>query len=110
MKASVFGSTIDLLRHKESKSRSWALPQVPEDGVRAAHGGKPGAGTEKRTRAESFNVLLPTPSKDRLAEILVMIHLWARAPLGGQPQPRSKAVQTGMLLMQDPKRCCSTSR
>jgi urea transport system ATP-binding protein len=98
-----FGSTIDLLRHREAEiaalgiGRKFQKPTVFENLELAL-------ATDKRVR-HSMVFTLTGEEKDRLAEVLTTIHLADSAgrQAGLLSHGQKQWLEIGMLLMQDPK-------
>ncbi len=108
-----FGSTIDLLRHKESKiaqlgiGRKFQKPSVFEqltvfENLELAL--KTSPGDERGVWASMF-FKLDSRQSDRLAEMLVTIHLAGSVHrlAGNLSHGQKQWLEIGMLLMQDPK-------
>ena len=108
-----FGSTIDLLRHKESEiaqlgiGRKFQKPTVFEhltvfENLELAL--KTNQGDERGVWSSMF-FKLDSLQSDRLAEILVTIHLAdsVRRMAGNLSHGQKQWLEIGMLLMQDPK-------
>ena len=108
-----FGSTIDLLRHKESEiaqlgiGRKFQKPTVFEhltvfENLELAL--KTNKGDERGVWSSMF-FKLDSLQSDRLAEILVTIHLAdsVRRMAGNLSHGQKQWLEIGMLLMQDPK-------
>ena len=108
-----FGSTIDLLRHKESEiaqlgiGRKFQKPTVFEhltvfENLELAL--KTNKGDERGVWSSMF-FKLGSLQSDRLAEILVTIHLAdsVRRMAGNLSHGQKQWLEIGMLLMQDPK-------
>jgi urea transport system ATP-binding protein len=104
-----FGSTIDLLRHREAEiaalgiGRKFQKPTVFEqlsvfDNLELA------LATDKRVR-HSMRFALSGEQRDRIAEVLVTIHLTehVRRPAGLLSHGQKQWLEIGMLLMQEPK-------
>ena len=108
-----FGSTIDLLQHKESEivqlgiGRKFQKPTVFEhltvfENLELAL--KTNKGDERGVWSSMF-FKLDSHQSDRLAEILVTIHLAdsVRRMAGNLSHGQKQWLEIGMLLMQDPK-------
>jgi urea transport system ATP-binding protein len=108
-----FGSTIDLLRHKEAEiaqmgiGRKFQKPTVFEhltvfDNLELAL--KTNKGAERDVWSSMF-FKLDSAQSDRLAEILVTIHLAdsVNRLAGNLSHGQKQWLEIGMLLMQDPK-------
>jgi urea transport system ATP-binding protein len=104
-----FGSTIDLLRHREAEiaalgiGRKFQKPTVFEqlsvfDNLELA------LATDKRVR-HSMRFALSGEQRDRIAEVLTTIHLTehVRRPAGLLSHGQKQWLEIGMLLMQEPK-------
>ena len=104
-----FGSTIDLLRHKESEiaqlgiGRKFQKPTVFEQ-LTVFENLELALKTNKGVKASMF-FKLDSRQSDRLAEILVTIHLAdsVRRMAGNLSHGQKQWLEIGMLLMQDPK-------
>jgi urea transport system ATP-binding protein len=104
-----FGSTIDLLRHREPEiaalgiGRKFQKPTVFEQ-LTVFQNLELALATDKRVR-HSMVFRLTGEEKDRLAEVLTTIHLAdSAARLAGLLSHGQKQwLEIGMLLMQDPK-------
>jgi len=104
-----FGSTIDLLRHREAEiaalgiGRKFQKPTVFEqlsvfDNLELA------LATDKRVRP-SLRFALSGEQRDRIAEVLTTIHLTEHVsrPAGLLSHGQKQWLEIGMLLMQEPK-------
>ncbi|MFM9901250.1 MAG: urea ABC transporter ATP-binding protein UrtD [Polaromonas sp.] len=104
-----FGSTIDLLRHKESEiaqlgiGRKFQKPTVFEQ-LTVFENLELALKTNKGVKASMF-FKLDSRQSDRLAEILVTIHLAdsVHRMAGNLSHGQKQWLEIGMLLMQDPK-------
>ncbi len=104
-----FGSTIDLLRHKESEiaqlgiGRKFQKPTVFEQ-LTVFENLELALKTNKGVKASMF-FKLDSRQSDRLAEILVTIHLAGSVHrlAGNLSHGQKQWLEIGMLLMQDPK-------
>ena len=104
-----FGSTIDLLRHKEAEiaqlgiGRKFQKPTVFEQ-LTVFENLELALKTNKGVKSSMFFKLDSTQS-DRLAEILVTIHLAdsVNRMAGNLSHGQKQWLEIGMLLMQDPK-------
>jgi urea transport system ATP-binding protein len=104
-----FGSTIDLLRHREAEiaalgiGRKFQKPTVFEQ-LSVFENLELALATDKRVR-HSLLFTLSGEDKDRLAEVLQTIHLLASAGLqaGQLSHGQKQWLEIGMLLMQNPK-------
>ncbi|MBS3996497.1 MAG: urea ABC transporter ATP-binding protein UrtD [Hydrogenophaga sp.] len=104
-----FGSTIDLLRHREAEiaalgiGRKFQKPTVFEQ-LSVFENLELALATDKRVR-HSMVFTLSGEEKDRLAEVLQTIHLLdsAARQAGLLSHGQKQWLEIGMLLMQDPK-------
>ena len=104
-----FGSTIDLLRHKEAEiaqmgiGRKFQKPTVFEQ-LTVFENLELALRTDKGVRASVF-FALDSQQSDRLAEVLRTIHLAAHVDrlAGTLSHGQKQWLEIGMLLMQDPK-------
>jgi urea transport system ATP-binding protein len=104
-----FGSTIDLLRHKEAEiaqlgiGRKFQKPTVFEH-LTVFENLELALKTNKGVKASMF-FRLDSMQSDRLAEILVTIHLAdsVNRMAGNLSHGQKQWLEIGMLLMQDPK-------
>ena len=104
-----FGSTIDLLRYKEAEiaqlgiGRKFQKPTVFEQ-LTVFENLELALNTDKRVKA-SLLFRLDSAESDRLAEILVTIHLAnsMNRKAGNLSHGQKQWLEIGMLLMQDPK-------
>ena len=104
-----FGSTIDLLRHREAEiaalgiGRKFQKPTVFEQ-LTVFENLELALATDKRVR-HSMVFTLTGEEKDRLAEVLTTIHLADSAgrQAGLLSHGQKQWLEIGMLLMQDPK-------
>jgi len=104
-----FGSTIDLLRHKEAEiaqlgiGRKFQKPTVFEQ-LTVFENLELALKTNKGVKASMF-FRLDSLQSDRLAEILVTIHLAGSVNrlAGNLSHGQKQWLEIGMLLMQDPK-------
>jgi urea transport system ATP-binding protein len=104
-----FGSTIDLLRHREAEiaslgiGRKFQKPTVFEQ-LSVFENLELALATDKRVR-HSMVFTLTGEEKDRLAEVLTTIHLAdsASRQAGLLSHGQKQWLEIGMLLMQDPK-------
>lgn len=104
-----FGSTIDLLRHREAEiaqmgiGRKFQKPTVFEP-LTVFENLELALKTDKRV-APSVFFKLDSAQQDRLAEILQTIHLASEVdrPAGLLSHGQKQWLEIGMLLMQDPK-------
>ncbi|MBC7609341.1 MAG: ATP-binding cassette domain-containing protein, partial [Polaromonas sp.] len=104
-----FGSTIDLLRHKEAEiaqlgiGRKFQKPTVFEH-LTVFENLELALKTNKGVKASMF-FRLDSLQSDRLAEILVTIHLAdsVNRMAGNLSHGQKQWLEIGMLLMQDPK-------
>ena len=104
-----FGSTIDLLRHKEAEiaqlgiGRKFQKPTVFEH-LTVFENLELALKTNKGVKASMF-FRLDSRQSDRLAEILVTIHLAdsVNRMAGNLSHGQKQWLEIGMLLMQDPK-------
>ena len=104
-----FGSTIDLLRHREAEiaalgiGRKFQKPTVFEQ-LTVFENLELALATDKRVR-HSMAFALNGEQKDRLAEVLTTIHLRDSAArlAGNLSHGQKQWLEIGMLLMQDPK-------
>ena len=104
-----FGSTIDLLRHREAEiaalgiGRKFQKPTVFEQ-LSVFENLELALATDKRVR-HSMVFTLTGEEKDRLAEVLITIHLAdsASRQAGLLSHGQKQWLEIGMLLMQDPK-------
>jgi urea transport system ATP-binding protein len=104
-----FGSTIDLLRHKEAEiaqlgiGRKFQKPTVFEH-LTVFENLELALKTNKGVKASMF-FRLDSLQSDRLAEILVTIHLAdsVNTMAGNLSHGQKQWLEIGMLLMQDPK-------
>ncbi len=104
-----FGSTIDLLRHKESEiaqlgiGRKFQKPTVFEH-LTVFENLELALKTNKNVKSSMF-FKLDSRQSDRLAEILVTIHLAdsVRRMAGNLSHGQKQWLEIGMLLTQDPK-------
>ena len=104
-----FGSTIDLLRHKESEiaqlgiGRKFQKPTVFEQ-LTVFENLELALKTNKAVKASMF-FKLDSRQSDRLAEVLVTIHLAdsVHRLAGNLSHGQKQWLEIGMLLMQDPK-------
>ncbi|MFC7459831.1 urea ABC transporter ATP-binding protein UrtD [Hydrogenophaga defluvii] len=104
-----FGSTIDLLRHREAEiaalgiGRKFQKPTVFEQ-LSVFENLELALATDKRVR-HSMVFTLTGEEKDRLAEVLTTIHLASSASrqAGLLSHGQKQWLEIGMLLMQDPK-------
>jgi urea transport system ATP-binding protein len=104
-----FGSTIDLLRHRESDiaqmgiGRKFQKPTVFEQ-LTVFENLELALKTNKAVRASMF-FKLDSAQQDRLAEVLHTIHLADSvcAQAGNLSHGQKQWLEIGMLLMQDPK-------
>ena len=104
-----FGSTIDLLRYKEAEiaqlgiGRKFQKPTVFEQ-LTVFENLELALKTNKGVKASMF-FKLDSKQSDRLAEILVTIHLAASVGrlAGNLSHGQKQWLEIGMLLMQDPK-------
>ena len=104
-----FGSTIDLLRYKEAEiaqlgiGRKFQKPTVFEQ-LTVFENLELALNTDKRVKA-SLLFRLDSAQSDRLAEILVTIHLAnsMNRMAGNLSHGQKQWLEIGMLLMQDPK-------
>ncbi len=104
-----FGSTIDLLRHREAEiaalgiGRKFQKPTVFEQ-LSVFENLELALATDKRVR-HSMVFTLTGEEKDRLAEVLTTIHLAdsASGQAGLLSHGQKQWLEIGMLLMQDPK-------
>ncbi|NMM11730.1 MAG: urea ABC transporter ATP-binding protein UrtD [Polaromonas sp.] len=104
-----FGSTIDLLRYKEAEiaqlgiGRKFQKPTVFEQ-LTVFENLELALNTDKRVKA-SLLFRLDSAQSDRLAEILVTIHLAnsMNRKAGNLSHGQKQWLEIGMLLMQDPK-------
>ena len=104
-----FGSTIDLLRHREAEiaalgiGRKFQKPTVFEQ-LSVFQNLELALATDKRVR-HSMVFRLTGEEKDRLAEVLTTIHLAESAgrQAGLLSHGQKQWLEIGMLLMQDPK-------
>ncbi|MEZ5645043.1 MAG: urea ABC transporter ATP-binding protein UrtD [Burkholderiaceae bacterium] len=104
-----FGSTIDLLRHREAEiaamgiGRKFQKPTVFEQ-LTVFENLELALATDKRV-AHSLRFRLDGSQKDRLSEVLEGIHLKDQVgrPAGLLSHGQKQWLEIGMLLMQDPK-------
>jgi urea transport system ATP-binding protein len=104
-----FGSTIDLLRHKEAEiaqlgiGRKFQKPTVFEQ-LTVFENLELALATDKRVKPSMF-FKLDSAQSDRLAEVLHTIHLAdsVTRTAGNLSHGQKQWLEIGMLLMQDPK-------
>ncbi len=104
-----FGSTIDLLRHREAEiaalgiGRKFQKPTVFEQ-LTVFENLELALATDKRVR-RSLRFALDSTQRDRVAEVLQTIHLAAAVdrPAGLLSHGQKQWLEIGMLLMQEPR-------
>ena len=104
-----FGSTIDLLRHREAEiaalgiGRKFQKPTVFEQ-LSVFENLELALATDKRV-GPSMRFALNGEQRDRIAEVLTTIHLTehVRRPAGLLSHGQKQWLEIGMLLMQEPK-------